>query len=549
MNQNNNPEQQKRVIYAVVLSFLFFLVYSEFFMPKKHLAEQNVSNNASIATDTTTQQIQANQAPVVNNQTQNISPSQGVVQGSRIIAKIQSEHFEAQIDHLGRISSFLLKDKKYTDKDGKNINVISDYDKDGKKIEPPNSNRTLPLELRFSDPTLNQKASHTDYLSDKDELFVDENGSARLSLTQNLGDLIVKKELIFYPKGNYDIEVSLSKNATYFITPGLRPGIVVDSYVVHGALVLDKEDVIHTFEDGDVKEEESLGQVVLASGFDRYYTSFFYNFNEGLDVFVTKDLHGNSLIFVRSDNEFKSGAYIGAKEHSILRAIDKRLEKVVEYGWFTFIAKPMYSFLEFLHTYIGNWGWAIVVLTLIVRLILFPLTYKSMISMNKLKDLAPKMKELREKYKGDPQKMNMQMMELYKKHGANPFSGCLPILLQIPIFFAIYRVLLNAAELKSAPWAFWIHDLSVMDPYFILPIFMGATMFLQQLITPMAIQDPIQAKVLKFLPVVFTFFFLFFPAGLTLYWCINNICSLIQQWVINKMFAKEHHKKEAEQAK
>ena len=162
--------------------------------------------------------------------------------------------------------------------------------------------------------------------------------------------------------------------------------------------------------------------------------------------------------------------------------------------------------------------------------------------MNKLKDLAPRMKEIREKYKGDPQKMNVQMMELYKKHGANPFAGCLPIILQIPIFFAIYRVLLNAVELKGAAWALWIHDLSVLDPYYVLPIFMGATMFLQQLITPMAIQDPTQAKIMKFLPVIFTFFFLWFPAGLTLYWCVNNLCSLLQQFIVNKLFAREHHK-------
>ena len=133
-------------------------------------------------------------------------------------------------------------------------------------------------------------------------------------------------------------------------------------------------------------------------------------------------------------------------------------------------------------------------------------------------------------------------MELYKKHGANPFAGCLPIILQIPIFFAIYRVLQNAVELKAAPWALWINDLSVMDPYFVLPILMGATMFVQQLITPMSIQDPTQAKIMKFLPVIFTFFFLWFPAGLTLYWCVNNICSLVQQLVINKMFAREHNK-------
>ena len=162
-----------------------------------------------------------------------------------------------------------------------------------------------------------------------------------------------------------------------------------------------------------------------------------------------------------------------------------------------------------------------------------------MMSMNKLKDLAPKMKELQEKYKNEPQKLQAQMMQLYKKHGANPMGGCLPILLQIPVFFAIYRVLLNAIELKGAPWVLWIQDLSIKDPFFILPITMGILMFLQQKITPTTFTDPMQEKVMKFLPLIFTFLFATFPAGLTLYWTINNIASIVQQYAINKLFDKQ----------
>ncbi|TKX29395.1 membrane protein insertase YidC [Campylobacter sp. MIT 12-5580] len=534
MVNSSNPSQQKRVILAVVLSFLFFIVYGEFFVSKPAHVEQNISQEANESLILT-----QNQAPSINTQASlnSQSPASALESASKkTIANIQSEHFKASIDELGRISSFVLKDSKYQNEAKEAIDLIA---KDA---------QVLPLELRFNDARINALAFSTSYTSDKDEILVSENSPATLTLTQNLGELNIEKILTFYAKGNYTIEVKLSKNAQYFITPGSRPSEIIDSYTVHGALFLDKEDTIHTFEDGDVKEDESVGLVYLASGFDRYYTSLFYNFNEGLNAVISKDKAGNSLIFVSSNNEFKSGAYIGAKEHSILESIDKRLINAIEYGWFTFIAKPVFWFLNYLHSYLGNWGWAIVVLVLVIRLVLFPLTYKSMISMNKLKDLAPKMKEIRERYKGDPQKMNTHMMELYKKHGANPFAGCLPILLQIPIFFAIYRVLLNAIELKAAPWALWIHDLSVMDPYFILPIFMGATMFLQQLITPMAIQDPTQAKIMKFLPIIFTFFFITFPAGLTLYWCTNNLCSLLQQWVVNKLFAKEHHKnKEVEQ--
>lgn len=534
-SNNNNIFQQKRILLAVVLSFIFFVAYDYFFLPKPNLSEQNITQNNI----TTAQNLSANAAPELK--TNSLNPTQTNVEisslKSGVLASVESKHFKAEIDSLGRVFSFYLKDKKYQNEDKTPINLIS-------KEQNPR-----PLELRFSNNTINEEAFKTNYNANTNELILDTNESKKLILTQNLSNLKVEKIITFHPEGHYEVEVKLSQNTPFFITPGFRPSIAVDSYTVHGALVLDTEDTIHTFEDGDMDMEERIDKAFIASAFDRYYANFFYNFDKPLNITISKDAKDNPIVFAYADKEFKAGGYIGAKEHEALRAIDERLENVVEFGWFTFIAKPMYQGLDFLFKHIGNWGWAIVVLTLIVRVILFPLTYKSMISMNKLKDLAPKMKDIKERYKGDPQKMNIHMMELYKKHGANPMSGCLPILLQIPIFFAIYRVLFNAIELKDAPWAFWIHDLSAMDPYFILPILMGATMFLQQLITPMTIQDPLQAKIMKFLPVIFTIFFITFPAGLTLYWFVNNVCSLIQQWIINKMFEKEHHKRESEKAK
>lgn len=230
---------------------------------------------------------------------------------------------------------------------------------------------------------------------------------------------------------------------------------------------------------------------------------------------------------------------MGPKNYKDLEALNPQLIDVIDYGWFTFIAKPMFVLLQFLQGYIGNWGWTIVVLTILIKLVLYPLSYKGMMSMQKLKDLAPKMKDIQNKYKGDKQKQSMAMMELYKKHGANPMGGCLPLLLQIPVFFAIYRVLINAIELKGAPWILWIHDLAEMDPYFVLPILMGATMYIQQKITPNTMQDEMQKKIFQLLPIVFTFFFLWFPAGLTLYWFVNNLFTIAQQYTINRIFEKK----------
>jgi YidC/Oxa1 family membrane protein insertase len=199
----------------------------------------------------------------------------------------------------------------------------------------------------------------------------------------------------------------------------------------------------------------------------------------------------------------------------------------------------MFSFLQFIYGFIGNWGWTIVIVTIIIKLILYPLAYKGMVSMNKLKELSPQVKKIQEKYKDDKQKASMHMMELYKKEGANPMGGCLPIVLQIPVFFSIYRVLLNAIELKGSGWILWIEDLSSMDPYYVLPLLMGITMFVQQKITPNQMQDEMQKKLFMALPVIFTFFFLWFPAGLTLYWFVNNLFTVGQQYYINQMFEKE----------
>jgi YidC/Oxa1 family membrane protein insertase len=163
--------------------------------------------------------------------------------------------------------------------------------------------------------------------------------------------------------------------------------------------------------------------------------------------------------------------------------------------------------------------------------------------MQKIKEISPKIKELQAKYKGDPQRMNAAVMDMYKKHGANPLGGCLPMLLQIPVFFAIYRVLLNAVELQGAPWALWITDLSRMDTYYVLPILMGASMYYQQKLTPNNFTDPMQEKVFKFLPIIFTFFFITFPSGLVLYWFVNNLFSIAQQFIVNAQFA---NKKDAE---
>jgi YidC/Oxa1 family membrane protein insertase len=229
--------------------------------------------------------------------------------------------------------------------------------------------------------------------------------------------------------------------------------------------------------------------------------------------------------------------YIGPKDQYRLEEISPGLNLTVDYGFLWWLAQPMFALLTFVHDHVNNWGLAIIVLTIIVKTLLFPLSAAGFKSMAKMRKLQPEMARLKERYGDDKQQFTQAMMELYKKEGANPLGGCLPIVLQMPVFLALYWTLMESFELRQAPFMLWINDLSVMDPYFVLPILMGASMFVTQMMQPEP-PDPMQAKVMKIMPVMFTFFFLWFPSGLVLYWLVNNLLSIAQQWFVTKQVEK-----------
>jgi YidC/Oxa1 family membrane protein insertase len=220
-----------------------------------------------------------------------------------------------------------------------------------------------------------------------------------------------------------------------------------------------------------------------------------------------------------------------------LEALAPGLDLVVDYGWLTIIAKPLFILMTWLHSILGNWGWTIVALTVVVKAIFYPLSAASYKSMAKMKQVAPRLTALREKFGGDKQKLNMAMMEMYKTEKINPLGGCLPIVVQIPVFISLYWVLLASVEMRGAQWVLWVDDLSVRDPFFILPAVMMATMFVQMSLNPKP-PDPMQAKVMMFMPVIFGGMMFFFPAGLVLYWCVNNMLSIAQQWYVTQKITK-----------
>ena len=228
------------------------------------------------------------------------------------------------------------------------------------------------------------------------------------------------------------------------------------------------------------------------------------------------------------------GLYAGPQEQSALKKVAPELDLVVDYGWLTVVAAPIFWALEWIHKLVGNWGWAIIVLTILIKAAFFPLSAASYRSMAKMRKLTPRMMAMKERYGDDRQKLNQEMMKLYQTEKVNPLGGCLPILVQIPVFIALYWVLLGAVEMRDAPWILWITDLSTADPYYVLPVIMVVSMLIQTKLNPEP-PDPIQAKMMKIMPFAFGAMFFFFPAGLVLYWVVNNVISILQQWQITRM--------------
>lgn len=573
-NEQDSGISFSRVLIAVGLSIVFFALYTYFFptpQPKNTSATQDSKSQSTqpqSAIESPTMHSADSTQTLQNPAQTQATPSDMQPLKQRIIARIVSHSFEMDIDALGRIKQVYLKDEKFTHNEqtslfsmvGEALGMKSSRMENVDKLPLFGDSTLHTMEVRFSDSAINKMAFEVPYTASAAEINID-NAPVEIQLTQNLGEVIITKYLTIHPNLRYDVRIELSKPLEYFVSNGMRPTADTDTYAFRGVITRNSLDgVLTKIEDGDASSEYlakkalDVRQSSFIASVDRYYTSLFFDTaqtSQGLYVVLSGDNAHNPMPYVRYEGNASFAGYIGPKTYKELHSIDENLTDVVEYGRITFFAKPLFLLLEYLYDVCGNWGWAIVLLTLIVRVVLYPLTYRGMMSMQKLKDLAPKMKELQTRYKDDPQKLQMHMMDLYKKHGANPVGGCLPLLLQIPVFFAIYRVLHNAVELKSSAWILWIDDLSAIDPYFVLPVLMGVSMYISQKLTPSNFTDPMQEKIFKMLPLMFAIFFIIFPfpAGLVLYWTVNNIFSIIQQVVLNKIMEKrkaeeiaQHHK-------
>jgi len=305
----------------------------------------------------------------------------------------------------------------------------------------------------------------------------------------------------------------------------------------------------------DDMDKENLGKEIKggwAAMVDHYFlaawipgkdeTDFLYSKALGDGLYVLGLSSAEKTIPAGGQGDFKSRLYLGPKLQDNLEAVAPNLDLTVDYGLLTFIAKPIFWLMKYIHSLVNNWGWTIILLVVVIKAAFFKLSEASYRSMANMRRLQPKLTQMRERYGDDRQKMSQAMMELYKKEKINPLGGCFPILIQIPVFISLYWVLLGSVEMRQAPFILWLNDLSAKDPYYVLPLLMGASMFIQQKLSP-APPDPLQAKIMMALPVVFTAFFAFFPSGLVLYWVTNNILSISQQWYITRNLEKAAAKK------
>lgn len=267
---------------------------------------------------------------------------------------------------------------------------------------------------------------------------------------------------------------------------------------------------------------------------DNVQREFYMRKLDGANIFQAGVIVPVAEIAPGAKGQSSVSLYAGPQEQAALKQVAPGLDLVVDYGWLTVVAAPIFWALEAIHKLVGNWGWAIVILTISIKAVFFPLSAASYKSMAKMKLLTPRLAHLKERFADDKQRLNQEMMKLYQTEKVNPLGGCLPILIQIPVFIALYWVLLGAVEMRDAPWIGWITDLASADPYFILPVIMMVSMFVQTKLNPTP-PDPIQAKVMMMMPLIFGVMFFWFPAGLVLYWVVNNVLSIAQQWQISKM--------------
>jgi YidC/Oxa1 family membrane protein insertase len=445
------------------------------------------------------------------------------------------------------------------------FNETADADSERKELVSTESFTELPLYFSWGvDPS---RAQIPLFTSDKETLKVDGGESQTLTMTAQLSSgLQVTRRLVFNPVSYlFDMSIDIYNSSEtplqgspYMSLTNLPFGSAAQRYLFNGpAALIDGK--LEEIKPGDLEEASKTlkGNITWAAFEGTYFmTGVIPEKSEGISLKLSAEgdkiktllIGAEDIIPAKGHLQYNYQVYFGPKKMADLIEAGHDLERVVNFGWFDKLAKPALFLLNFFYGYVGNYGISIILVTILIKLLFWPIAQKGLKSMKNMQNIQPKMAKLKEKYKNDKTRLNEEMMILYKTYKVNPVGGCLPMVLQIPVFFALYKVLLQAIELRHAPFMLWITDLSAPDrlmigldiPYLggipVLTLLMGASMFLQQKMTPTPV-DKTQAKIMMFLPVIFTFMFLNFASGLVLYWLVNNLLSIAQQYLINKKAA------------
>jgi YidC/Oxa1 family membrane protein insertase len=453
-----------------------------------------------------------------------------------VLSTVETPLFIATFTNIGGgIKSWKLKNYSSTQEEGsEKIDIV--------KTVVINSIEKTPFETRIDISGMIEKA---DFKASKSKIVISKEDSATLRFSWTSPKKVAIEKTYTFTGDGYIVnsELVVKNNSRESIKGAIWTDIVAtygddDSYYHHGPLRNIKGDTER--QDLEISEESGRTELNWIALEDKYFLQAILPKEEDLTswqsiVPAEKTAQVSVAMPINLSSGFSQSmafdTYIGPKEYNRLLEPKVKLEHAIEFGFFDFLAKPFLVALNFLKKYLWNYGIAIVVLTIIIKILFYPLTKHSMKSMKEMQRINPQMKALKEKYKDDKNKMNKELMELYKRYKVNPISGCLPMILQLPVFVALYEVFYVAIELRHAPFYLWIHDLAAADPYYVTPVLMGITMFIHQKMTP-SMMDPLQAKIMLMMPIVLTFVFLKFPAGLVLYWLTNNILSIIQQYFI-----------------
>jgi len=561
--------EQQRLFLTVGLFFLLYLAYDAWqleFGPKPTPVVQIANNgverpsptsNVPMGSDNTSAVPQSSSSSVPSAESAPVAKA--IAQAQRI--KVETNVLRLEIDSRGgdvRVVD-LVKYPKTSKDDTKAFRLMSDAAedlfiaqsgfagksdlKDGTIIAAPNHNTIYNVEK-----TLYKLANGEDVL--------------KVNLFWNSPDNVLFVKTYEFKRDSYEINVLHKiENRSNKVWRGnlyqqLQRKDFEDEnqssfiYTYTGGVIYSEEDKYQKIDFSDMADEDLKRDIKngWAAIIQHYFLAAWIPPTDSKQSFFTRDLkQSRYAIGMKASNEtqvaggstqtLNNSLYVGPKLQDALEKIAPGLELTVDYGVLTFIAKPLFWLLDFIHDFVKNWGWAIILLTILIKLVFYKLSEASYKSMANMRKIQPRLLALKERFGDDRQKMNQAMMKMYKEEKINPLGGCLPILVQIPVFISLYWVLLESVELRQADWIFWFTDLSAKDPYFVLPLLMGITMFIQQKLNPAPL-DPMQAKIMAALPIVFTIFFAFFPSGLVLYWVVNNTLSIAQQWYITRIVIK-----------